>query len=109
MVEAFGHHLWTVPPSSQGYLTLASAWIADGLGLPHQADYRWAHLLVESASQAGYDRLRVLHDGADGRALLDPSRLAPRRDTIDPARVGNVAPPASRATPRSFVQSTLIA
>ena len=95
VVEAFGHLLWTVPPSSQGYLTLAGAWIAESLGLPHQADHRWAHLLVEAASQAGYDRLRVLHDRADGHALIDPSRLALRLDAIDPARAGNVAPPAS--------------
>ncbi len=30
-VEAFDHILWGIPPSSQGYLLLSSAWIADGL------------------------------------------------------------------------------
>src|SRR4051794_639633 len=30
-IEALGHRLWTTPPNSQGYLTLAAAWIADGL------------------------------------------------------------------------------
>lgn len=94
-VEAFGHVLWTVPPASQGYLTLAGAWIADGLDLGDAADGRWAHLLVESASQAAHDRVRVLFDGADGRALLDPARLGPRRDAIDADRAGNVAAPAA--------------
>lgn len=126
---AFGCELWTVPPPSQGYLTLASAWIADHLdfGLPPAgtppasagaagavsagealpasggpappasagaADGRWAHLLVEAASMAAYDRHQVLHEGAEGRILVHPARLAPRRDDIDPARAANIAVPA---------------
>lgn len=93
--EAFGHVLWTVPPTSQGYLTLAGAWIADGLDLGASDDGRWAHLLVEAASQAAHDRVRVLYDGTDGQALVDPARLGPRRDAIDPDRAGNVAAPAA--------------
>ena len=83
--EAFGHRIWTVPPNSQGYLTASSAWIASGLGIGSDSDDpRWAHLLIESARQAAYDRLEVLYEGADGAALVDPARLAPRRDAIDP-------------------------
>ena len=93
--EAFGQVLWTVPPSSQGYLTLAAAWIADGLELPPAADGLWAHLLVEAASQAGHDRVAVLHEGADGQELVAPSRLAARRAAIDPDRARNVAAPAA--------------
>ena len=93
--EAFGHVLWTVPPTSQGYLTLAGAWIADCLDLGESDDGRWAHLLIEAASQAAHDRVRVLYDGADGQALVDPARLGPRRDAIDPERAGNVAAPAA--------------
>ena len=93
--EAFGHVLWTVPPTSQGYLTLAGAWIADGLDLGDADDGRWAHLLVEAASHAGHDRVRELYEGADGQALVDPARLAPRRAAIDPERAGNVAAPAA--------------
>lgn len=114
--SAFGCDLWTVPPPSQGYLTLASAWIADGLdfGLPPApastvsslpvgtppasagaADGRWVHLLVEAASMAAYDRHQVLHEGAEGRILVHPARLAPRRDAIDPARAANITPPAA--------------
>ena len=92
--EAFGHVLWTVPPTSQGYLTLAGAWIADGLDLGESDDGRWAHLLIEAASQAAHDRVRSLYDGADGQALVDPARLGPRRDAIDPERAGNVTAPA---------------
>lgn len=84
-VRAWGHDIWTVPPNSQGYLTLASAWIADGLHLPGDPDDAlWAHLLVEAARQAGFDRNEVLHERADGTALVAPERLTPRRAAIDP-------------------------
>lgn len=81
--DVWGHRLWTVPPNSQGYLTLASAWIAAGLPLPDDPDDGlWAHLTVEAARQAGWDRVDVLYEGADGVALVHPERLAPRRAAI---------------------------
>lgn len=86
-LRAFGHDLWTVPPNSQGYLTLAGAWIAEGLPLPDDPhDPAWAHLLIEAARQAGRDRLAVLHEHADGAALLDRDELGRRRGDIDVER-----------------------
>lgn len=83
-IDAWGARLWTIPPNSQGYLTLSSAWIAEGLELPDDTDDPlWAHLLIEAARQAAFDRIDVLHEGADGRALLEPERLRPRREAID--------------------------
>ncbi|HEX8582672.1 MAG TPA: gamma-glutamyltransferase, partial [Acidimicrobiales bacterium] len=94
--DAFGHRLWTVPPNSQGYLTLAGAWIADGLPLPDDPDDPgWAHLLAEAAKQAGHDRTAVLHEHADGEALVAPARLAPRRAAVDPDRARALAAPAA--------------
>ena len=94
-VEAWGHEVWTVPPPSQGYLSLAGAWIADGLELPADPDDgAWPHLLSEAARQAGHDRPEVLHEHADGHALLAPSRLEPRRAAIDPARRGGPSVPS---------------
>jgi gamma-glutamyltranspeptidase / glutathione hydrolase len=85
----FGHRLWTVPPNSQGYLTLAAAFIASQLDLPvDPEDPKWAHLLIESARQAAFDRPEVLHEGADGDALLAPDRLLPRAAAIQPERAG---------------------
>ncbi len=89
--DAFGHRIWAAPPNSQAYLALAAAWIADGLDLPDDAgDPQWAHLLVEAARQASFDRVDVLHDGADGAALIAPDRLAPRRAAIDASRVATL-------------------
>jgi len=93
-VEAWGHRLHTVPPNSQGYLTLAAAAIAAGLDLPADGDDPlWAHLLVEASKQAAFDRLDVLYEGADGAALVAEERLGPRRAAISPERAAPVVPP----------------
>jgi gamma-glutamyltranspeptidase / glutathione hydrolase len=84
-VTVWGHDVHVPPPPSQGYLLLAAAAVAEGLDLPGDpADPAWAHLLAEAARAVGIDRDAVLHDGADGGALLDPDRLAARRDAVDP-------------------------
>jgi len=81
--DVWGRRLWTVPPNSQGYLALAGARIAEGLPIPPDPDDPlWAHLLIEAAVQAGQDRPDVLHQGADGVALLAPSRIAAGRAAI---------------------------
>jgi gamma-glutamyltranspeptidase/glutathione hydrolase len=90
-VEVWGHRLWTAPPNSQGYLTLAAAWIAAGLPLPADPDDPlWAHLTIEAARAASYDRPEVLHETADGTALLAPERLAPRRQAISADRAARL-------------------
>jgi gamma-glutamyltranspeptidase / glutathione hydrolase len=86
-LRVWGHDVWTVPPNSQGYLTLAGASIAEDLGLPADpVDPAWAHLLVEAARAAGHDRLEVLSEDADGEALVAPDRLAARRAAVTPDR-----------------------
>jgi gamma-glutamyltranspeptidase/glutathione hydrolase len=84
---AWGHELWTVPPPSQGYLTLAGAAVAEAAGLGADPDDpAWAHLMVESWRAVGHDRPDVLFDEADGMALLDPGRLAAAAARIAPGR-----------------------
>ncbi len=69
--HAFGVDLHTIPPNSQGYLTLGAARLADAAGLPDDPDDpEWAHILIECATAAGHDRPDQLHEGADGEALL---------------------------------------
>lgn len=101
-LDAWDRTLWTVPPNSQGYLTLASAWIASGLDLPDPEDPVWAHLLIEAARHAAFDRDIVLHEHADGNALLAEERLAPRRANIDRAEAAAL-PDAYRAGGTMFL------
>ena len=80
--NVFGLSLHTIPPNSQGYLTLAALRLAEKVGLPDDPDDpEWAHVLIECATAAGYDRPTVLHDGADGQALLDA--IDSRGDIVD--------------------------
>lgn len=70
--KVFSRVLYTLPPNSQGYLILGAASLADRLELPDDPDDPlWAHLLIEAATVAGHDRPDVLHDRADGQALLN--------------------------------------
>ncbi len=86
--RAFGVDLWTIPPNSQGYLTLGAAALADRLDLPADPDdVRCAHLLIESATAAGFDRPDVLSDTADGEELL--RSIARRIDLIDTERASD--------------------
>jgi gamma-glutamyltranspeptidase/glutathione hydrolase len=90
-LAAWGHELWTVPPPSQGYLSLAGAAVAERAGLGTETDDpRWAHLLVETWRAVGHDRPEVLYDGADGAALLNAERLARAADRVSATRA---APP----------------
>ncbi len=94
--RVWGADVWTIPPASQGYLSLAGALIAEGLDLPPAAeDPLWAHYLAESARQAGFDRPQRLHEGADPDQLLDPDELDRRRARIHPDSVAPVASPAA--------------
>ncbi len=94
---AWGRTVWTIPPSSQGYLALAGAWVAERLDLPDPDDPAWPHLLAEASRQVGHDRTEVLFDGADGEALVAHDRLAPRLAAIDPERRADLPSPPSNA------------
>jgi gamma-glutamyltranspeptidase/glutathione hydrolase len=97
VVRVWDHDLWTIPPNSQGYLTLLGAAIAEGLPLPDDpADPSWPHLLVEAARAAGHDRPRLLYEGADVLALLARDAVAARRDGIS---IDAIAPLSMAGTP----------
>jgi len=91
--HAFGVDLWTIPPNSQGYLTLGAAELASRLDLPADPnDVNFAHLLIEAATAAGFDRPQALSDTADGDDLL--AMIAQRLDLIDVDRASNRWAPA---------------
>ena len=81
-IDAFGQRLWSLPPSSQGYLLLRSAAIASGLQLPEPEHPDWAHLLIESSREAAADRDATWHEASDGQALIAPEGIAAMRARI---------------------------
>jgi gamma-glutamyltranspeptidase/glutathione hydrolase len=94
-LTVWGHDVWTIPPNSQGYLTLLGAAIAEGLSLPDSPDDGvWPHLLVEAARAAAYDRPEQLYEGADVAALFAQEEVARRRALIDPFARAAIASPA---------------
>jgi len=100
--RVWGHDVWTVPPVSQGYLTVLSAAIVEALvgdDLPDPTTPEWAHLLVEATRLAAHDRPAVLHDGADGAALVADEVVAAKAAGYDPdARADLHAPAAGGGT-----------
>jgi gamma-glutamyltranspeptidase/glutathione hydrolase len=95
--HAWACDVWTVPPPSQGYVTLLSCAVAAGLPLPGDPDDpAWPHLLAAAAIAAGHDRPQVLHEGADVTALLTADAVDRRRAGIRADRVG---PGGLRAAP----------
>lgn len=96
--RVWGHDVWTVPPVSQGYLTVLAAAIVEavaGADLPAPGSAEWAHLLVEATRLASSDRPAVLFDGADGNTLVADAVVAERAARFDPG--ARAAPPAPAA------------
>ncbi len=99
-VEVWGHHVWTPPPTSQGYLTLLAATIAEQCGLargsgPEPGSPEWAHLMVEAAHLAAHDRPSVLHDAAPVERLLERDEVAERSRRFDPDHVTPLRAPTA--------------
>lgn len=81
-LDVFGVTAWTVPPNSQGYITLATLAMLAALEPPADpADPEFHHVLVESYRAAAWDR--SLH-------LADPDRM-PAVDLLHPLRLAERA------------------
>lgn len=107
-LELFGRTAWTVPPNSQGYVTLAALWIFSQLDAPPDpADPHYHHALIEACRAAAYDRDTVLSDPAfsplSAEELIEPSRLEPRAAAIDTRRAGTWTAPEGRGAGTGFI------
>ncbi|MDH3729734.1 MAG: gamma-glutamyltransferase [Acidimicrobiia bacterium] len=84
--EVFGRTAWTVPPNSQGYLTLAAAAIFERLEVPaDHTDPRFQHGLIEAYRAVSWERNDVVTDAirAPSVDLLDRQRLDDRAAAVD--------------------------
>ena len=92
VAEVWGQRLWSLPPNSQGYLTLAAASVASRLDLPRDTqDPLWAHLLIEATRTVSADRVEVLWEGADPGWLLAPGRLSAQAARVNPAAASDLS------------------
>ncbi|HEX2420071.1 MAG TPA: gamma-glutamyltransferase, partial [Acidimicrobiia bacterium] len=84
-LDVFGLRAWTMPPNSQGYLTLASAAVFErtAAGIEPESPVGW-HLQIESYRSQVADRSAVLsdprHSPYPADSLLSDKRLAVRID-----------------------------
>ncbi|HVR32391.1 MAG TPA: gamma-glutamyltransferase [Acidimicrobiia bacterium] len=79
-IDVFGVTGWTIPPNSQGYITLAALALFEQLTPTlDPGDPRWAHLLIEAYRAVAAERDDVVADPAHApvppEILLEPIRL----------------------------------
>lgn len=98
-LDVFGRTGWTIPPNSQGYLTLATCGVFERAATDH--DETWMHLLIEAYRSMVFDRDEVLADPRNApmswRQLLDGERLGSAAAAISRDRAGTW--PAPRPVP----------
>jgi gamma-glutamyltranspeptidase/glutathione hydrolase len=87
-LDVFGSTGWTVPPNSQGYLTLAAAWIFERLDPPPDPDHPdFFHLLIEAYRAVAWELDDLVADPAWApllpEDLLSHPRLSSRLTHID--------------------------
>ncbi len=91
--NVFGRTAWTIPPNTQGYLTLATLRIFEMLDPPDDpSDPLYQHLLIEAYRSVAWERedsaVDPEHSSRPARDLVDDDRLHERASTIDRNRAG---------------------
>lgn len=86
-LNVFGRTAWTIPPNSQGYLTLAASWIFQQLEPPQDPeDPLYFHYLIEAYRSVAHERDHLLADPDHAEVpvseLLAPRRLDSHRASI---------------------------
>jgi gamma-glutamyltranspeptidase/glutathione hydrolase len=92
-IDVFGHRAWTTPPNTQGYLTLAAAWVFEQLETTRDpANPAFAHAVIEAYRSVAWERDNVVSDPdtapLEPETLLDPDRLAPFLATVSTEMAG---------------------
>ncbi len=86
-LEVFGRTAWTIPPNTQGYLTLASAWIFEHLDPPRNPNEPgYMHALIEAYRSVAWERDDLVADPDFApllpEALVSADRLRARSRLI---------------------------
>ncbi len=89
--DIFGLTAWTVPPNSQGWITLAALRIFEMLdGSRDPGDPSFQHLLIEAYRSVAWERADTTSDPSTApftaSELLDDHRLEERAGMIDPGQ-----------------------
>ena len=90
-IDVFGVTGWTIPLNSQGYLTLAAAWIFDQTtDSDDSSDAEFQHGLIEAYRAVAWERNQFVSDPLTAEVepglLLSTERLAKRVALLDPRR-----------------------
>lgn len=91
--QVFGRTAWTIPPNTQGYLTLASLAIFEHLNPPTDPDDPlFHHLLIEAYRSVAWERAQYVTDPSTAplspEELLADARLEAIAETINPTAAG---------------------
>lgn len=104
-LDIFGRMAWTIPPNSQGYLTLATLWVFEQLDPPKDPnDPLYHHLLIEAYRSVAWERADTVGDPRTAditvEELLGSSRLTLRAGQISRDRTTRwpMPPPAPGGT-----------
>jgi gamma-glutamyltranspeptidase/glutathione hydrolase len=104
-LDVMGLTGWTIPPNSQGYLTLAAAWLFEQLDPPQDPeDPGFTHAAIEAFRAVAWERDDYVADARlapmPAADLVSPERLARRLDRIsmDHRTDWPAAAPAPRGT-----------
>ncbi|MDP3985079.1 MAG: gamma-glutamyltransferase, partial [Acidimicrobiia bacterium] len=98
-VDVFGLTGWTVPPNSQGYLTLAASSVFAQLEPPEDPeDIDSWHLAIEAYRAMAMDRDELVADSDSAPlppvALVSPTRISARAAMVDRQRASSFAAPS---------------
>jgi gamma-glutamyltranspeptidase/glutathione hydrolase len=91
--DVFGRTGWTIPPNSQGYLTLASAWVFSEMRPPLDPDDPdYVHLQIEAYRSVAWERDDLVSDPRRSPLPADhltaPDRLRDRTTQINRRQAG---------------------
>ena len=98
-MDLFGRTAWTVPPNTQGYLTLAALSIFEMLDVADDpSDPDFTHALIEAYRSVAWERDQFVSDPSTAPLapddLVDPTRLRATADKIEMDQAGTWATPA---------------